>query len=173
MAARVHQSAIVVLPVKFDQCRRQRAQQPRAHRLVVDERLAPAVGLDLAADHQRLARIERDVCLVERLRDHFGQARELEARGHACALLAAAHQHRLRTIAQHEAERIEQDRLARAGFAGQHAEPAAEVEIERLDQHHVADGKSGQHSRAFLAQGSAPVSGQWRAVHRGTRLTLV
>ena len=49
-------------------------------------------------------------------------------------------------IAQHQAQRIEQDGLARPRFPGEHAETAPEIEIERLDQHHIADGELSQHS---------------------------
>ena len=44
-----------------------------------------------------------------------------------------------------ERDRIEQDRLARAGLAGEHAEACPEVQVERFDQHDVANGERGQH----------------------------
>ena len=47
--------------------------------------------------------------------------------------------------AEGEAERIEKDRLARAGLAGQDAEARTELKIEAFNQDDVADGKPGQH----------------------------
>ena len=59
--------------------------------------------------------------------------------------LPAAHQPGVGARAQRQPERVEQDRLARAGFAGEHAEAGFEVEVERVDQHHVADDELPQH----------------------------
>ena len=63
-----------------------------------------------------------------------------------------------------EAESIEQDRLARAGLAGEHAEPRPERQVERFDQHDVADGELGQHGGEASITG-APGNPQ----RRGTR----
>ena len=48
-------------------------------------------------------------------------------------------------------ERVEQDRLARPGLAGEHAKPGFEIEVERLDEDDIADGKLPQHRAALLA----------------------
>jgi hypothetical protein len=58
---------------------------------------------------------------------------------------AVTHQPRFRAHAQGEPQGVEQDRLARAGLAGEHAQPRPERQIELVDQHHIADGKSQQH----------------------------
>ena len=42
-------------------------------------------------------------------------------------------------------ERIEQDRLARAGLAGEHAKAGLELELEPLDEHDIVDGELPQH----------------------------
>ena len=47
--------------------------------------------------------------------------------------------------AERQREGIEQDRLAGAGLAGEHGEPAGEIDVEPVDQDDVADGKSGEH----------------------------
>ena len=65
MAARVEQAAIVMLAVDLDQHGAELAQQAGRDRLVVDEGAAAAVGLDDAADDQRLARLVRQPVLVE------------------------------------------------------------------------------------------------------------
>ena len=51
----------------------------------------------------------------------------------------------LRPGAEREPEGVEQDRLARAGLAGQHAEPRLELELELFDQHDIVDGELPQH----------------------------
>jgi hypothetical protein len=47
--------------------------------------------------------------------------------------------------AEHEAETVEQDRLAGAGLAGQHVEPRPEADLGRPDQQHVANGQRLEH----------------------------
>ena len=65
MAARVEQAAIVMLAVDFDEGRAKLAQQPGRDRLIVDEGAAAAVGLDDAADDERLAGLARQPVFVE------------------------------------------------------------------------------------------------------------
>ncbi len=59
--------------------------------------------------------------------------------------LSGADQTRCPRACRARAPAIEQDRFAGAGLAGQHAEARPEFEIERFDQHDVADGEAGQH----------------------------
>ena len=157
VAARVDQPAVVVLAVQLDQRRGDRPQQRGADRLVVDEGLAPAVGAQRAAQDQRLARLDLDLGLGQRFAHRFGQRGELERRGNARPLLARADQRGFRPVAEHQPERVEQDRLARPGLAGQHPEPAGEGEVQRLDQHDVPDSQTGQHPGQAL--GSRPITG--------------
>ena len=44
-----------------------------------------------------------------------------------------------------EAQRIQQDRFARAGFPGQHVQAGRELEFRPFDQDDVANGQRGQH----------------------------
>ncbi len=73
--------------------------------------------------------------------------RQREDRGHHRLLGALAHEPALGTDAERQAERIQQDRLAGAGFAREHAEPWMETEFQPVDQHDVADGEALQHRR--------------------------
>ena len=50
VATRIDETAIIVLAMQFHQRARHFAQQRHAHRLVIDEGLAAAIGLDPAAD---------------------------------------------------------------------------------------------------------------------------
>ena len=144
MAARIEQAAIVMLAVNLDQQGAELALQAGGDRLVVDEGAAAAVGLDDAADDQRLARLPGEPVLVEQ-----GQRRvaggDLEGDADRRLPLPAAHQSAVRAHAEREPQSVEQDRFSGAGLAGQHAEARPEFEIERFDQHDVADGESGQH----------------------------
>ena len=65
-------------------------------------------------------------------------------------IFAAADQPAFGSCAQRQPQRIEQDRFARARLTRQHTEPARKIEIERFDQHHVADGEAGQHVRRLF-----------------------
>ena len=60
---------------------------------------------------------------------------------------ARPHQPALGAPAERQPERIEQDRLAGAGLAGQHAQPRTKGEVEPVDQHDVANGEAEQHCR--------------------------
>ena len=82
-----------------------------------------------------------------------GAAARISALTLACAL-PRADQPGVGAIAERQPERVEQDRLARAGLAGQHAKAGLELELEPVDQHDVADGELPQHRRP-VAAGSA------------------
>ena len=146
VAARVEQPAIVVLTVNFDEQRTDLAQQRDRDRLIVDAGAAAAIGAHCAADDQRLARVGRDFAFGEQSGDG---RRRLERRGHARAVRSLAHQPAVRARPERKPQRIEQDRLACAGLAGERAQSALELEVERFDQHDVANGKSGEHRSAL------------------------
>ena len=73
-------------------------------------------------------------------------ARQFEHRGDLPLRLPLAHQRGVAARAQGERERIEQDRFAGAGLAGQHGKALGEIEIELVDQDDVPDGKARQHA---------------------------
>ena len=155
VSARIDQPAIIMLAMQLHQCRRERAQQPSTHRLIVDEGLGTSVRLDLSPDHQRFARLNLYVGIVQRLGNQRRQSGELKACGDARLRLSCADQRCFRPVAQHQPQRVEQDRLARACLPRQHAQPAPERQLERFDQHDIADGQAGQHRPI----GSSPTDG--------------
>ena len=64
------------------------------------------------------------------------------------ALLGAgAHQAAVAAAAECQAQRVEDDRLAGAGLAGEHGQAAGEAELQAVDQHDVADREALQHRR--------------------------
>ena len=71
--------------------------------------------------------------------------RKLEHRRHLALRLAVADEAAVAARAERERQRIEQDRLARAGLAGEDRQAGRKFEIQLIDQHHVADGKPREH----------------------------
>ena len=67
--------------------------------------------------------------------------RHFQLGGHRGGFLAVADQSGIGARAQRQPERVEQDRFAGAGLAGQHAEAGLELELEPVDQHDVLDGE--------------------------------
>ena len=63
---------------------------------------------------------------------------------------AGPHQAGIGAPAERQPERVQQDRLAGAGLAGQHAQPRPEGEAEPVDQDDIADGQAEQHARRMI-----------------------
>ena len=61
------------------------------------------------------------------------------------ALRAGAHDISRGAIAEQQVHRVDDDRLARAGFAGEHVEARRKGQIEPIDDGQVADTKFSQH----------------------------
>ena len=113
----IDQRALVMLAVNFHQRRADRFQGLYADRLVVDEGAGAAVGeLHAAQDH--LAVVLEPVVG----KDGGGRMafRHVEYRGDLPLLDAVTDQARIAAAAERQRKGIEQDGLARAGFAGQH-----------------------------------------------------
>ena len=145
---RVEQPLLLVLAVHLDQQAADLAHQAGADRLVVDEAARATVGADHAAQHQVVLR--RDAVLGEQCLDRIAR-RGREHGADACLRGAPTHQIAVRPAAQRQSQGIEQDRLAGAGLAGQHAKAGLEREVEPLDQDDVADREAGQHWRGAIA----------------------
>ncbi len=54
-------------------------------------------------------------------------------------LLAFAHQSRFGALAEHDRQRVDEDRFAGAGLAGQHGEAGLEFQVEPVDDDEIAD----------------------------------
>ena len=67
-----------------------------------------------------------------------------------------AHEARIGPLSERQAERIEQDRFAGPGLAGQHAQTRAERQGQAVDQNDVADRQSEQHSWGLHVRSSEP-----------------
>jgi len=103
-----------------------------------DERAAAAVGLQRAPQDKRFAGIGFDPELGEE--GVGGMTRgKLDLRRNRRGRLAITHQPGIGAQTQRKPKRVQQDRLACSGFAGEDTKARFEIECQRFDQHHVAD----------------------------------
>ncbi len=153
VAFRVHQGPFVVLAVDLDQAAAHDSQGLGADRRVVDVGAGPPVR-QLHAPQDEVA-LDFDVVGARHL-DGRVRGREFEHGRHLTLLLAVAHEPAVAPAAERERQRVEQDRLAGAGFPGQHREARLEIEVEPVDQNDVADRQPGQHGNAGVRRGRRP-----------------
>ena len=136
MVAGIGKTHLVALPLDLHQRLPGPAQQPDADRLVVDAGAGPSVPVHDPAHHHLVFR--RDAVLVEQ-GEHGMAGRGKEAGGDAGLLGAGANQAGIGACAEGQAQAVEQDGLAGAGFAGQHGQAGAEPQVQPLDQDDVTD----------------------------------
>ena len=144
LAVGAQQRLRCVLAVDVDQSLAELAQQRGGGRVAIHQRARAPLGVDHPAQ-QHAARVAGELALgqpgVERL-----------AAAEACADVGAR-----RAFADHagvgapahrQRQGVEQDRLARAGLAGEHREARAELDVERIDDDEVAKSQREQHRGA-------------------------
>ena len=73
---------------------------------------------------------------------------EIEGGNHLALFGALAHQRHVAARAERKRKRVEQDRFAGAGLAGQRGKAGSEIDVQPFDQNDVADGKARQHGRS-------------------------
>ncbi len=139
----VDQRALVVLAVNLDQRGAQRLQGLRAHRLIIDEGAGAAVAELHAAENQLV--LGGNVVGGDQ-RAHGMAVGQLERGRHLPLLGAVTHQRHVAARAERKGEGVEQDRLARAGLAGEHRQAGREIDVEPVDQDDVAYREPGQHA---------------------------
>ncbi len=74
--------------------------------------------------------------------------RQFDLRGDRRALFAAPDKPGIRPCAQCQPDGIEQDGLARAGFAGEHGKARVQVDLQRGDDDEVAQRQALEHQFA-------------------------
>ena len=142
MALGIQQAVIIVLTVQLDQMIRELAQHfARTAPIIDPRRLAPVLRVH-PAQHQFVA--TRQPGLFE---DHMGgmAARQIEFRDNLATFGPCPHQFCATAPAQHKAQGIQQDRLARAGFTGQHIQPGLKIQLQPVDDQHVPNFQRPQH----------------------------
>ncbi len=130
----IDQRTVVMLTVDFDEHGAEAFERLHADRLIVDEGARLAVGKLHAAQDQRVFRLN---AVVLQQRPGRVLARQFEHGGDLALLLALADQRGVAARAQSQRKGVEQDGLAGAGLAGQHAKTLGEIEIELVDQDDV------------------------------------
>ena len=150
----IGQAHLLVLALHLHQQRTDPAQQGGADRLVVQKGAGPAILGQHAAQHDLILGLQP--LLGEQGGDGMTGGRE-ETCGDRGLLGAAADQPDIGARAEREAEAVEQDGLARAGFAGEHGKAGTEAEIQLVDQHHIADGQCCQHAGSVRSSASREV----------------
>ncbi len=131
-----------VLAVDVDEVVGHLAQLGERGGAAVDERAALALGVDHAAQQQRL--VDGEAGLVEPARERRGRVefgRDLAARA------AFAHHAAFGARAEGQLQRVDEDGLAGARLAGEHYEPGAELEFERIDDDEVFQRQATQHGQ--------------------------
>ncbi len=137
------QRLVGVLAVQVHQPLAERGELRERHRLAVDESARAALRIEHAT-HQHLALVAGQRVLREP-GAYAGCVGHVERGGQLRPLGARTNLANLETVAEQQPERVEQDRLACAGLAGQHGESGIELDIERVDEHEVADRQQAQH----------------------------
>jgi hypothetical protein len=118
--------------------------QLRERRAVPVDEAAGAPGAIDGAPEEKAAGVALQVvflcpCANQALIGKFKLGRQL------CALGALPHHGRVRAPADQELDRIDEDRLAGAGLAGEHRESGLELEARGLHDHEIADLERAQH----------------------------
>ena len=162
---RPRQALPSVLAVDVDQPFAQRAQLRQRGGGAVDPGAAFAGGVDGAAQQQRVGLGGRFV--VEALfgEPDTGRVGQVEFGRDLAARLAFAHPQRVAAPAQHQLQRVDQDRLARARLARQGREAAAQRQIQRGNDDEITQVQMSQrHAVTRLPRSS----GVWRAACRNS-----
>jgi hypothetical protein len=141
-----HQRLKFVLTVDVHQQLAELAQSLQRHHLAIDERARTAIAPgDPAQDAFTVA-----LDLVRRQPGKGGfVAANIESRAHLGALAAVTHDIRRGAATARQRQGIDDDGLARTGFAGERNESRAELELELVDDGEVADSQESQQARAL------------------------
>ena len=124
---RIQQCLVLVLSVQLDVPRGEVAKRSGGGQRPVDERAAPPLAGDLAAD------------------DQFPAVGLLEDRFNRRLGLARAHQVGRGAGTEQQTDRLHQDRFAGAGLTGEDVEAGFEFHLDGLDHGEVANAEETQH----------------------------
>ena len=133
------------LPVNVDQVGSQLGEGPHRHGAPVDarHRARDAVNEDLTRDQQRLVRL--DAVGLQRGRK-APALRRREHAVHVCRPRAGAHVFGPGAAAEQQVDRVDENRLARAGLPGEDVEPRLQRKLDGVDQSQVLHPQPEQHA---------------------------
>ena len=125
-------------------------QALQRHGTAVDELPVRAGGREAALEQQRgpFARLRAD---FTELRVDGGQPRlvlQPQFGLDRARVRAGADERLVRALAEEEVQRVNQDRLARSGLAGQRVEAGAQFPSQVVDQRQVADAQRQEHGQS-------------------------
>ena len=126
LSVRAHQQLMGVLAVDVDKHFAQFTQLHERGRRTVDERPRTPARIDYAAKHDRIGVADSQRVLVQPARD-LRVGRKLS--GDVRARFAGPHNAGVGARAERERERVDQNRLAGAGFARKYGKAALELEV--------------------------------------------
>ncbi len=135
------QRLVGVLTVEIDQHFADRLLLRERCLAAVDPRAALSLRIQHATQQQRVRVVIACETFVREPRRDVVAATDVEHRRELGARSTGSQLPRLEAVAEQESQRVEQDRLAGAGLAGQHREAALKLELERLDDDEISDGK--------------------------------
>jgi hypothetical protein len=140
---------VFVLAVDLDEQRCEFRQLGDRRGAAVDPRAGTAVGADHATDLARRARIAAAIVFVEFVLaqpgERGGGVVESEFGGQFGAFGAVTDHAAVGAQAGQQAERVHEQRLAGAGFAGNDGEAASEIQFRAADDGEILDGEMSEH----------------------------
>ena len=146
-AGRLQQALPGVLAVNIYQHSAQRAQLGGGNGRAVDPATAFALGVDGAAQQKFVMRIGVNAHFVEQ---GSGGGAGIECGADVGLGRAFAHDLRFGARAHDQLQRLQQNGFAGAGFAREHIEAFLQLQLQRFDQHEVAqDDASQSHGQAL------------------------
>ena len=138
----LEQRLVGMLAVDVHQLLAQFAQCLYRCGLAIDVAARAAVGADGAAQDAFTVHLQFSLAQPGL---HFVQRTDLEGGADLGTIAADAYRAAVGTIAQHQAEGVEQDRFAGAGLAGEHAHTGRELQLQLFDDGEITDGKMPEH----------------------------
>jgi hypothetical protein len=153
VGARLKQAQVLSLPVNIHQRAGDCGEHLQAHAAPVDAADVAPVHPHLAAQHDPVGRVRVVKPLLLEQMAHlagaFGVGRQGEGRLDFGQFGAGAHPFARGAIAQQQTHGVDDDRLARAGLAGENVQPRAKTQLELVDNGKVADAQFGKHRPTF------------------------
>ena len=142
-----------MLAVNVDQMLAQVFHLGHRRRSRIDPRATLAAGVEHAPQQHRF--VLADQIVLDEPGAHRWRVRDIEFSGEFGAVGAGAQLPRQEPVAEQQAECIEQDRFAGAGFAGQYGETGIEFDIQRIDNDKVANRERAQHGQVARCGGAS------------------
>ncbi len=146
MFAGAQQRKVLTLPVDVHQISGHLAQQRKRDRASVDAADVALVEPHLPPQQQKVGRVALQPLAFQHGID-LGPLfrRQPEDRLDESTLGAGPHDGRVGSLAQHQLDRVDDDRFPRAGLAGQHQKSRRQAQLQPVDDSEITNAQFGQH----------------------------